>query len=83
MEANEILEHLRHGRGAVARQAVTAAVERREEVTPHLLALVEDAIERAEEIARDPRHSAHLYALALLHLTRYRVPTGGSGRGSR
>ncbi len=66
METNEILEEIQYNRGRFAREAVQAAIEKREEITPHLLRVLEETIERAAELAREPTYMAHLYALHLL-----------------
>jgi len=66
MEVKEILEQFQYNRGRFARQAVLAAIEKREEITPHLLQIIEETIERAHEIAEDPSYISHLYAMILL-----------------
>jgi len=66
MEVNEILAGIQHNNGRFAREAVLAAIEKREEITPHLLRILEQTIESAEELAEDPCYMAHLYALHLL-----------------
>jgi hypothetical protein len=43
-----------------------AAAKQREEITPELLRILEDAIDRAEELAEDESYMPHLYALYLL-----------------
>ncbi len=66
MEVKEILEQFQYNRGRFARQAVLAAIEKREEITPHLLQIMEDTIDRVHEIAEDPSYMSHLYAMILL-----------------
>jgi hypothetical protein len=66
MEIPEILERLRYNHGHFEKAAVLAAIERREEITPKLLEIVEDARVRAEELAKDDDYFAHFYALFLL-----------------
>ena len=65
----EILEALERNAGTFPREAVEAAMARREEITPALLRILENTITRAKDIvAEDPDgvYFAHLYALYLL-----------------
>jgi hypothetical protein len=66
MEVKEILEQFQFNRGRFAREAVLAAIERREEITPRLLQIVEETTSRAEELAQQKDYFAHLYAFHLL-----------------
>src|SRR6266498_4136723 len=66
MELKEILEQFQFSRGRFAREAVLAAIERREEITPRLLQIVEETTIRAEELAQQKDYFAHLYAFHLL-----------------
>jgi hypothetical protein len=67
MEIAEILQEFKREKGGFARVAVEAAVARREEVTPALLRLLEDTIDRAAElVASDSGSMAHIYAMFLL-----------------
>jgi len=66
MDTGHILKELERNTGQFPREALQAAVERREEITPELLTILLDAIERAEEIRNDPQYMAHVYALFLL-----------------
>jgi hypothetical protein len=62
----EILEELRLNRGYFPREAVEAAIERREEMVPELLRILDEAAERPEELLEEPAAIGHLYALYLL-----------------
>jgi hypothetical protein len=62
----EILEELRLNRGYFPREAVEAAIERREEMVPELLRVLDEAAERPEELLEEPAAIGHLYALYLL-----------------
>lgn len=69
MEVTEVLKSLERNRGFFPGKAVEAAMEMREELTPALLRILEDTLERAGEIAaEDEEHAyfAHLYAMYLL-----------------
>ena len=67
METVEILHPVRKIYRKVLREAaVEAAVARREEVTPELLRILEETIDRAAEIAAEGDYMAHLYAMFLL-----------------
>jgi len=71
LSVSEILEELRLNRGYFPREAVEAAVERRDEVVPELLRILDETIDRPEELLEGARMD-HLYALYLL--TQLRVP---------
>jgi hypothetical protein len=66
MEIPEILDSLERIVAPFPREAVEAAVARREEITPYLLDIVEDTTARAAELADDHDYSAHVYAMFLL-----------------
>lgn len=69
METAEILQALQRNTGTFPREAVEAAIEKREQITPELLGILEDVVGRAHEIvAEDPdgTYFAHLYAMYLL-----------------
>jgi len=66
MEAVEILRQFQRNTGKFARAAVDAAVARREEITPELLRIFEETLDRAQERADDSDYMAHLYAMFLL-----------------
>jgi hypothetical protein len=69
MELTEVLKSLERNTGVFPRKAVEAAMEMRDEITPGLLHILEDTVERADEIVRedeDGAYFAHLYAMYLL-----------------
>ena len=66
MEVNEILEVLQEDHRLFPRQAMLGAIEKREEITPRLLQIIEETIARAEELADEPSKMVHLYSLYLL-----------------
>jgi hypothetical protein len=66
METAEIIHEFEIPNGKFARAAVEAAVARREEVTPEFLRVLEQTVERAEQIDAKGDHMAHLYAMFLL-----------------
>jgi len=66
MEINEILHELERATGRFARAAVEAAVARREDVTPELLRILEDTVDRASQLDAEGDYMAHLYAMFLL-----------------
>jgi hypothetical protein len=69
MEVSQILKALERNTGLFPKEAVEAAVEAREAITPELLRILEDTVDRAPELAvegEDNEYFAHLYALYLL-----------------
>lgn len=66
MEVNEILEEFRYNRGRLPREAILAAIEKRDEIIPHPLRTIEETTARAEELAEHETYMAHFYALYLL-----------------
>ncbi len=66
MEITEILYQFERATGRFARTAVEAAVARREEITPELLRVLEDTVDRAAELDAEGGYMAHLYAMFLL-----------------
>ncbi|HPG67785.1 MAG TPA: DUF1186 domain-containing protein [Candidatus Hydrogenedentes bacterium] len=69
MAATEVLKSLERNTGVFPRKAVEVAMEMRDEITPRLLHILEDVIERADEIVteeKDGAYFAHLYAMYLL-----------------
>jgi hypothetical protein len=66
METVEILRQFERFTGKFARAAVEAAVARREEVTPHLLRILEETVDRAAQLDAEGDYMAHLYAMFLL-----------------
>src|SRR6266481_8097863 len=66
METAEILHEFQRVTGKFARAAVEAAVARREEVTPELLRVLEETVDRAGQLDAEGDYMAHLYAMFLL-----------------
>ena len=66
MEPAEIFQQFEKPTGGFAREAVAAAVAQREEVTPGLLRILEETVDRAKELGRRGDYVAHFYALFLL-----------------
>lgn len=66
MELTEIVRKLERWHGRFEREAVAAAVERREEITPELLWLLDETENRAAELAAAGDWMGHLYAMCLL-----------------
>lgn len=65
MTVEEILDDLRYyGDGKFPRTALKNAIARREEITPDLLEILEDAAQNIEDLPRG--YMAHLYAMFLL-----------------
>ena len=66
METVEILHQFKRASGKFARTAVEAAVAHREEVTPELLRILEETVDRATQLDAEGDYIAHLYAMFLL-----------------
>lgn len=66
IETAEILHQFERYTGKFERAAVEAAVARREEVTPGLLRILEDTLDRAAQLDAEGGYMAHLYAMFLL-----------------
>lgn len=67
MNLAHILEELAYDLGGdLPREAIESAIAKREQITPHLLELIEDAIMRVDEIIEDDNYQGHLYAMYLL-----------------
>jgi hypothetical protein len=65
MNAEEILEKLKYFTGVFPRQALQEAVARKEEMTPALLRIIEDA-KLLPPVLHDENYMAHIYAMYLL-----------------
>jgi len=68
VEITQILNELERNTGTFPREAVEAAMEKREAITSDLLKILEDTVTHAKEIvAKDPdgAYFAHLYAMFL------------------
>jgi len=67
MEINEILQAFEIYDGKYKRDAIDAAIARREEIIPHLIAVLESVLENPAHYAdRDRHYFAHVYAFILL-----------------
>jgi len=66
VEIAEILQQLETNNGTFPRAAVEAAVERRDEIVPELLRVLENSIDRAAELAKSQAYLADQYAMFLL-----------------
>ena len=66
MEIPEILSAIERNRDAYPEPAIRAAMEKREELTPALLAIVRDALADATAAAEDGDYFGHLHAMYLL-----------------
>jgi uncharacterized protein DUF1186/SEC-C motif-containing protein len=66
MEIVEILERIDRETGKFERAAVGAALARREEITPELLRILDDTVNRAAELEAEGDYLAHFYAMFLL-----------------
>ncbi|MFP4173955.1 MAG: DUF1186 domain-containing protein [Candidatus Hydrogenedentota bacterium] len=69
MDIVDIVKALERNAGSFPREALEAAVEQREAITPELLDMLEYTVANAEELAGEPREDVyfgHLYAMFLL-----------------
>jgi hypothetical protein len=66
METAEILHQFERATGKFAHAAVEAAVGRQEEITPELLRILEETVDRAVQLDAEGDYMAHLYAMFLL-----------------
>ena len=66
MKVSEILEALEFDTGRFPQKALEAAVAQREEITPHLLAILEEAVADIDYLLYEEAYMAHLYAFYLL-----------------
>lgn len=67
MNLAHIIEELAYDMGGeLPRDAIEAAIAKRKQITPHLLAILEDATYRVDEIMEDDNYQGHLYAMYLL-----------------
>ncbi len=66
MDMEEIIERLKFYDGTFPRQALKEAVASREQVTPVLLQILEEAAHNIEEIYEQEDYMAHIYAMFLL-----------------
>ena len=66
MDVTEILHRFAKFEGRFAREAVEAAIAQRDEITPELLRILEDTVQRARQLDAEGNYMAHLYAMFLL-----------------
>src|SRR5215813_11253715 len=66
METAELLHQFERTTGTFARSAVEAASERPTEITPELLRILEETVDRAVQLDAEGGYMAHLYAMFLL-----------------
>lgn len=66
MRIETVLEALEYYTGRFPRQALEAAIARREEITPHLLKIVEEAASSIDRLVTDESYMGHIYAFYLL-----------------
>jgi|ERR1700722_5212280 len=66
MELAHILEELAYDLGELPREAIEAAIAKKTQITPYLLQILEDALNRIDEIIEDDNYQGHLYAMYLL-----------------
>jgi hypothetical protein len=62
----EILAALEFNDGVYQREAVDAAIALKEEITPHLLDILEKLLTDPAKFSDEPRYFAHIYAVTLL-----------------
>ena len=65
MEIAHILEELAYDMGTLPRDAIEAAVVKKEQMIPYLLEILEDASNRIDEIIEHDNYQGHLYAMYL------------------
>lgn len=63
---SDLLTAFKNFDGSYRRHEVDAAVEMQEEITPHLLAILEDILRAPEQYSEDTNRFDHIYALMLL-----------------
>lgn len=66
MKMDSILSELLQNRGYFPREAVEEAIQRREEITPHLLRALEEAVERPVDSKDEEASFLPLYAMFML-----------------
>jgi hypothetical protein len=66
MEILHILEELAYDLGELPREAIEAAIAKKSQITSYLLQILEDAINRIDEVIEDDNYQGHLYAMYLL-----------------
>lgn len=66
MNIEEIIERLKFYDGTFPRQALKEAMARREQITPVLLQILEEAAHNIEDVYEQEDYMAHIYAMFLL-----------------
>ncbi len=66
MQIKEILAELEYYTGVFPREALTRAIEEREQIIPELLDIIKRAEENPEELEDEPDYMGHVYAMFLL-----------------
>ena len=66
METAEVLHQFERFTGKFARAAAEGALAHREEITPELLRILEDTVDREAQLDAEGDYMAHLYAMFLL-----------------
>ena len=66
MEIQEIISKLEYYDGTFPREALEAAIEKKEEIIPKLLEFLELTIKEAEEFRDETEFQAHIFAMFLL-----------------
>lgn len=66
MRIETVLEALEYNTGRFPREALEAAIARRQEITPHLLAIVEECTSSIDRLVTDETYMGHIYAFYLL-----------------
>lgn len=66
MNIEEILAGLEIYDGKYKRKEINAAIEHKEEIIPHLIALLEKVRDAPQKYAENPNYHGHVYALMLL-----------------
>lgn len=66
MDVEEIIERLKFYDGTFPRQALKEAMARREQITPVLLQILEEAAHNIEDVYEQEDYMAHIYAMFLL-----------------
>ncbi|MBI4858984.1 MAG: DUF1186 domain-containing protein [Candidatus Riflebacteria bacterium] len=66
MEISEILHELERNRGYFPEKAIREAIARKEEITHHLLRILEETVANAETLAQEEDYFAHIHAMFLL-----------------
>lgn len=66
MDIEEIIEQLEFNDGTVPRRAIREAIAKKEQLTPVLLQILEEATDNIEDLYEQEDYMAHIYAMFLL-----------------